>query len=499
MCLLVLTKVVCGVNISAWKKVPRNSMLPTGSASSFSFGDTCPWIISMPHSVAQRKSVISQLAAAGIADRPPNIWPGLPLKQQPELLEAAIQEARSACLVPPSYAADVLHDGDANLTAAQLMDNSSTGARMRWHGTIGSTLAHLQLLRHLWASRKHHGCTWALVLADDTFLLDGFKRWAENLMEQVLRGARGKRPVDLLNLGVVRSWGELLSSGDQAVKRVAWDTTASASADSKRRISQWPAWSDGKPTTGVKSPNLLVSAYMVRVSSLPVVLSAFEQTRQLGRRCAIDQVLARIEYALAASERYSSYNVDITRSRVGHCAVGAEEARTFARAYPDKHKGCSRWHPEIYGNGSRSHDRRMRRLQERSPPRVPLPSRPRPSASVPSHASVKGRIGAKGGSTSSAIGAHDPGCSHAFHVPGDRVVIDNAVPREGGADGSSVGSGRLTTKLLIDDADASEWRDLAGEAWKVCASAKLDGPYARLERQSAESQPRDVSRRHGVL
>ena len=449
----------------------RHDATPT-STTPFSFADTCPWIISMPHSYTSRVATVAQLIAQGLAAgpppanpntaaaavgsssstssnirHPPRIWPGLPLRQQPELLEPAIQEAHGACLVPDSYAA-------AGAAATHNHNHSTT---TRWHGTIGSTLAHLQLLRHLWVRRKHLGCTWAFVMADDTLLLPGFKTWAEQHI------AAAGPSFDFLNLGVVRGWGDLISGSTTATKRVP--------ADPSTRLK---VWDSALPIVGIKSPNILVSAYIVRLSSLPTLLSGFAGVQTLGRRCSIDQVLARLEYALATTKPsggggggggssdgggsgsrsyYASYNIDITRSRVGHCAVGVDEAATFAKLFPERHEGCTTWHKPIYGNGSRSHDRR-RRLQE----------------APPSLKHANNRVWS------------DPGCSHSFHVPGDRVMV---APRPEKADGS-VG---LVTKPQLDAADMAELDGLASDAWKACASAPLadGGPYAKYEREVMRS------------
>ena len=108
----------------------------------------CPYVISMPHNAEARASVLDQLRMADITNA--RVWPGIVL-QSPDELEVQVRTAADACLVPPSYSLDSANDF------------------LKWRGTIGSTLAHLQLLRHVWhnSTVARSPCKWALVLADD--------------------------------------------------------------------------------------------------------------------------------------------------------------------------------------------------------------------------------------------------------------------------------------------------------------------------------------------
>ena len=358
--------------------------------SGFAWNDTCAWVISMPDAHAQRASVMRQLSAIGVANA--RVWTGLPLSQHPEQLQPSVDKAAAACLVPPSYVAD------ANASA-------------RWHGTVGSSLAHLLLLRHVWRlstlrDRPHgrHGgehedeaCSrakWALVLADDVVMLPGFGAWLTDQMDPI-----GDR-ADLVNLAVVRAWGDpepgVNSIGAHIGAHQGKGSAAHRHPAISKRVSgsvpAWPPWSNGRPGLhNVRNPNLLVSAYLVRVASLPTLLSSFGGTSNWGRRCSIDQVLSRIEFALASARRYTSYNIDADGSLIGHCAVGPEEAALWEHRAAARHAGCREHHASIYGQGSRSHT--LRRLERKDKPAT-------------DH-----------GGDSDALG-----CSHDFHVPFDRVV-----------------------------------------------------------------------------
>ena len=176
------------------------------AASAFRWGDVCPWVISMPHSADARASVLKQLKAQNIGSA--RVWPGLDLRAQPELLEPAVKGAADVCLVPPSYVAD------------------KNASAPRWHGTVGSTLAHLQLLRHVYVSGA---CGFALVLADDVVLLEGFRDWVST---QMLAATKAAGSADLLNLAAVRAWGApTKDTSGRWAKRVSGALT-------------WPQWSE---------------------------------------------------------------------------------------------------------------------------------------------------------------------------------------------------------------------------------------------------------------
>ena len=438
------------------------------------FNDTCAWVISMPTSSVQLASVRSQLAAAGLSTERMRTWTGLPLVTHPEQIEPSVREAARACVVPPSYMTD-------------------TNVSSRWHGTIGSSLAHLLLLRHVWrqqqtAARSNDACasaTWALVAADDVALLPGFYPWLDGQMSKM------DQP-DFVNLAVVRAWGEPM--GRMGTRRVSG------------RIEPWPQWSMGRAGVHrIRNPNILVSAYMVRVATLPTLLASFGSAERLSRRCSIDQVLGRIEYALASAHRYASYNIDAERSRIGHCAVGPEETALWEARSPERHAACQRHHAPIYGRGSRSHTRRRRLAAEAVEAEAeegddddddddkgagPQSEHVRRVERVIKDEQMRVKQKAKGGTSSSfgvlkakmmaaigkkhkvSDGGHAPGdfswlpkdaesgtdemdalgCAHDFHVPYDRVVSRNGV---------------LTT---LTQAQAGALKpDLDEEAWKYCA------------------------------
>ena len=274
----------------------------------------------MPSSRAQRESVVSQLAAQGISTHI-GVWPGIVLTTSN--VEQTVDDAAHSCVIPHEYHA--------------------RNVSKRWFGTIGSSLAHLKLLHASSRSTQLNQCIWLLVIADDIVLLPGFAEWVR---KQVMSGDM-PRTADFVNFAVVRSWGVPVNA---VAKRVSGDMT-------------WPAWSRGNTLAHaiVKSPNILVSGYLVRLSTLPVLTRAFAHTEGLRRECSIDQVLARVQYALASSRRYASYNVEASSSLLAHCAVGPAERDLFAQQFPARHEACTRHHPQIYGGGSRSHDR-LRRL-----------------------------------------------------------------------------------------------------------------------------------------
>ena len=242
------------------------------SIDPFRWNSTCAHILSMPASVKQRASVWNQLKAEGIAHR--QIHYGVEGSDYIRR-ETAVSHAEEACLVPPYYLDD-------------------TNASSRWHGTVASSIAHLQLLRNTWQgniARRAKGsapCShdaWALVLADDVVLLPGFKKW---LAEQMAAIHASNDQVDLVNLAVVRVWGSPVGNGGIA-KRVSGQQ-------------EWHPWASGQAGPHhVRNPNILVSGYLVRVVTLPTLLTAFYSTQRWGRRCSIDQVLGRIEYASTAA------------------------------------------------------------------------------------------------------------------------------------------------------------------------------------------------------
>ena len=98
------------------------------SIDPFRWNSTCAHILSMPASVKQRASVWNQLKAEGIAHR--QIHYGVEGSDYVQR-ETAVSHAEEACLVPPYYLDD-------------------TNASSRWHGTVASSIAHLQLLRNTW-------------------------------------------------------------------------------------------------------------------------------------------------------------------------------------------------------------------------------------------------------------------------------------------------------------------------------------------------------------
>ena len=135
---------------------------------------------------------------------------------------------------------------------------------------------------------------------------------------------------DFVNLQVVRAWGA----------RVAGSPALRVSGEMR-----WPAW-DGLPLPlklggGLRSPNLLVSGYIARRERLPVLLTSFAQTEEWRQECTIDQLLARILYALASASLYDSYVIDAGHSLLAHCAVGPEEVDMWSRAYPVRHARCA--------------------------------------------------------------------------------------------------------------------------------------------------------------
>ena len=115
----------------------------------FSWDTTCIYVISMPHSAAQRVAMRRQLAAQGLSSSL-RFWPGLRLNATNE--RGTLEEAAAACVVPAEYAAP--------------LEQEPTG---RLRGIVGSTLAHLLLLRH--AHLHDASCRHVVVLADDVLLM----------------------------------------------------------------------------------------------------------------------------------------------------------------------------------------------------------------------------------------------------------------------------------------------------------------------------------------
>ena len=403
--------------------------MPDNGLAGFSLAsDVCTHVISMPQSVDARNSVIQGLGRQGITEV--KVWTGL-LAQEPEQLSAAADKAAAACLVPPSYAEDV-----RELAFGELF--------RKYRGTVASSLSHLQLLRHVWLASNASSsgssappCTWALVLADDVVFQPTFREWVESLAQSVGRTA------DLINLAVVRAWGEAVAEQSPATEQRP--KTRGAPPNSVARAPQLRApfrrvegelvhsmWGGMRAPFGIRSPNLLVSAYLVKISTLPVLLSAFGRTQRLSGRCSVDQVLARVEYALASTGQYRAYNYDVVRSHVAHCAVGPEEVELWKRAYPTRHAACLSAHPLLYGNGSRSHSRRhaRRRLQEA----------PAPSAYLVKPAALKKETQSPAQADAAGASA-DRGCPHTFRVPADRVGLEDGQPQpEGRADGMRSGT-----------------------------------------------------------
>ena len=279
-------------------------------AAPFSWASTCTYVVSMPSSHASRAATIANLAAQGVRDRV-RVWPGIEPSSR-EGVERHVRAAAARCLLPPSYVAN-------------------TDFSDRWLGTVASTLAHLRLLANVsdassFASEGGGACEWALVLAHDVALFPGFKPWVKDALMSQLPTA------DFVNLAVVRPWGEPI-----------------AGAPGKRVIGalSWPMWSSGRaePSDFIKSPNLLVSGYVARIASLPVLLSSFARAAGWTRSCSVDQVLARVQYALGSVEespRFESINVGVHESAIAHCAVGAAEADEWARHFPERHRACQK-------------------------------------------------------------------------------------------------------------------------------------------------------------
>ena len=354
----------------------------------FAWDDVCTRIISMPHSQAQRDSVIKQLAGQGITRV--DVSAGLVLNTS--TAEEAMRRAVRSCIVPTDYSF------------------KESPISPRWMGTIGSSLAHLGL----WHTARRippRRCSWLMVLADDVVLLPGFSGW---VAEKVMAGEVA-RDADFINLAVVRSWGAETRGGRSIAKRVTGELS-------------WPPWSQGRSAAhaAVRNPNLLVSGYLVRLATLPRLLDSFAQTAQWRPQCSIDQVLSRVQYALASSGQYTSYNVDATASQLAHCAVGASERDLFQRWFPERHASCLRYQPDVYGGGSRSHERRLRKSR-RLDDGQEGGALPTPHGSDRQLELVTSDV------------AHDrpelerkrresrptsPGCFHGFRVPGDRVSVD---------------------------------------------------------------------------
>lgn len=350
--------------------------------AAFDWTSTCPYILSMPNSETERASVLEQLRQAGI--RRPRVYPGMMLTD-PETVEVEVRAAAAECLVPPSYVAD-------------------SQASSRWRGTVGSSLAHLKLLRNASADVS---CSWIMVIADDVVLLPGFKEWiAKNVMRSL--GA-----ADFVNLAVVRGWGKPVDGS--VATRVSGELT-------------WRSWAAGGSPAGiVRYPNLLVSGYLARREALPRLLASFAGTDGWTRPCSIDQVLSRVQYAMASAGRLNAFNVDADKSLLAHCAVGPNEVADWSQHHPSRHVACQYAHPHIYGQGSRSHDRRLaeKRPLDAPPSRDTLPLRGAlelPSARLKA-AQLKAALQAGG-------------CFHGFRVPADRVVVDEG--------------GKLTTIAMRD-------------------------------------------------
>ena len=373
----------------------------------FAWDDVCTTIVSMPSSHAQRSAVIAQLAREGITDRV-TVSPGVVLSA--DTIEQVVGDATRSCVVPATYL------------------NNITGVSKRWFGTIGSSLAHLNLLHRFASGRLHlevqvgnaapgrrrskeRSCSWLMVLADDVVLLPGFANFIQKSIFSKLDA------VDFVNLAVVRAWGEpdYVSPDGMAIKRVSGSML-------------WPAWSMGRHSADaiVKSPNLLVSGYLVRTATLPMLLKGFGLARDFRPQCSIDQVLARIQYALASSGQYRSFNIEADeRTMLAHCAVGPNEKMLFQERYPARHRACLEHHQEIYGGGSRSHDRRRRLSDEDH--RVSL--RPEEDHRQP-HARRAVSAGAHTHSVERAIGASTPKHKHRLKPSGAGDGTSAGMPRQ---------------------------------------------------------------------
>lgn len=249
----------------------------------FSWDDVCPHIISMPHSVEARSSVQKSLEYLGISRV--NVWPGI-VAEQREQLASLVKSAADACLVPQSYAADA----------------KRLGTQFRkYHGTISSSLAHLRLLQHLWLKTTSNAtssaavassdsidevdasCKWALVMADDVVFHPRFKSWVEDRMNDA--GSQA----DFVNLAVVRAWGAGVVEGSgRGYGNGETHRSAFKRVDGGHEYAQWASGMRGP--YGIRSPNILVTAYMVKTSSIPTLLSAFARTDRLSAKCSIDQV-----------------------------------------------------------------------------------------------------------------------------------------------------------------------------------------------------------------
>ena len=226
----------------------------------FNWDATCIYVISMPHSASQRATMRRQFAAQGLSNSL-RFWHGLRLNATNE--QAVLNDAAAACVVPVEYTAP--------------LEEEPTG---RLRGIVGSTLAHLLLLRHAYL---HDSCRHVFVLADDVVLKPDFRSWvAERVMAPLPPTA------DFVNLAVVRAFG----------------TPVAGSAASRVSARQrWPQWDGGAPRAGgeLRSPNLLVSSYVARRASLPLLLASFRGVEGWRPQCSIDQVLAPDTYRSTAA------------------------------------------------------------------------------------------------------------------------------------------------------------------------------------------------------
>ena len=104
-------------------------------------------------------------------------------------------------------------------------------------------------------------------------LLPGFREWLSRRVMHSLPPA-----ADLVNLAAVRAWGAPVPG---SVAKVVSATHT------------WGPWTTGRAPVHVRNPNILVSGYVVRVSTLPRLLSAFGAADGWRRNCSVDQALGQ--------------------------------------------------------------------------------------------------------------------------------------------------------------------------------------------------------------
>ena len=132
---------------------------------------------------------------------------------------------------------------------------------------------------------------------------------------------------DFINLAAVRPWG--VRRGGVAVQLDA--------------RSVWPPWNGGalRPSGELRAPNIMVSAYLARSRSLPLLLASYMRVQGWQHPCAIDQV--RPAAALRASSRtmvgvaLSARCLALPHQPAAHRCLGASSMRSMV------HGGTRRW------------------------------------------------------------------------------------------------------------------------------------------------------------